>query len=164
MPSPPISPAVLLSSAIRPALAAMGPQFGGPDAEEMLLGIAAHESHCGEYLRQVGGGPALGIWQMEPAAHDDCWTNFLNYHEELAAVGRALSGVMDLVQPLASELETNPQYAAYMARVRLYRAKGALPPAGDLEAQAAYWKLNYNGPGKGTTDEYVANAHIYGGL
>lgn len=162
--NPPISPNVLLASAIRPALSGMGPQFGGPDAEEQLLGIAAHESHCGEYLRQEGGGPALGIWQMEPATHDDCWMNFLVYHPELAAAGRKLAGVLDVTQPLATELETNPLYAAFMARVRLYRAKGALPPAGDLDGQAAYWKLNYNGPGKGTTDEYVANAHTYGGL
>ena len=41
-------------------------------------GTAAVESRMGTYLRQIGG-PALGIWQVEPATHLDCWDNWLDY-------------------------------------------------------------------------------------
>jgi hypothetical protein len=39
---------------------------------------AAQESQL-EYTRQIGGGPALGYFQMKPETHDGCWTNTINY-------------------------------------------------------------------------------------
>ena len=45
-----------------------------PAARALLLGTAAQESAMGRYIRQLRGGPALGIFQMEPATHDDIWT------------------------------------------------------------------------------------------
>lgn len=36
------------------------------EAENLLMGTAAQESALGEYIRQLGNGPALGIFQMEP--------------------------------------------------------------------------------------------------
>jgi len=53
-------------------------------AETLILGTIAQESRCGEYVKQVGGGPALGICQMEPATHDDIWLNYLHYKPVLA--------------------------------------------------------------------------------
>jgi len=52
---------------IAPALRHIGMWSGA--AENLLLGTAAVESRMGTYLRQVGGGPALGIWQVEPVTH-----------------------------------------------------------------------------------------------
>ena len=59
---------------IRPALKIIGLDFRA--AEELLLGTALQESRL-TYLHQLGGGPALGLFQMEPGTHDDIWTNYL---------------------------------------------------------------------------------------
>ena len=48
---------------IRPTLAAL--DLGGEEVEALLLGTAAQESGCGRKLAQEGG-PALGVWQIEP--------------------------------------------------------------------------------------------------
>lgn len=42
------------------------------NAVELLMLTAAVESNLGHYIKQVGGGPALGIFQCEPATLD--WT------------------------------------------------------------------------------------------
>lgn len=44
--------------------------------EELLLLTAAVESDFGKYWRQVGG-PAEGIFQMEPATTEDMWNNYV---------------------------------------------------------------------------------------
>jgi len=40
------------------------------DAEELLMLTAACESNLGHYFKQLGNGPALGIFQVEPATYD----------------------------------------------------------------------------------------------
>lgn len=69
-----ILPAHLRDLIIRPTLVEMG--HYSPAAEALLLGTAAHESHGGRYLSQIRG-PARGIYQMEPATHDDLWRHYL---------------------------------------------------------------------------------------
>ena len=51
-------------------------------AEELVLGTAIVESGL-TYLIQHSDGPALGLWQIEPATHEDLYTNFLNYRPDL---------------------------------------------------------------------------------
>jgi hypothetical protein len=88
---------------------------------------------------------------MEPATHDDIWTNFLAYQPKFAErlVG---TGVKKSAEAMIGDL----WYAAGMCRLHYYRVKEALPAAGDIAAQAAYWKKYYNTPlGKGTVDEYL---------
>src|ERR1043166_5338472 len=45
-------------------------------AEELLMFTAAHESHMGEFLQQENG-PAIGVFQVEPATHNWIWQDFL---------------------------------------------------------------------------------------
>ena len=54
-----------------------------PGASFLLLGTALVESNL-ERVRQVGGGPALGVFQMEPATHASLWGDWLPRHQELA--------------------------------------------------------------------------------
>lgn len=124
-------------------------------AVELLMGTAAQESGCGEFLHQLGAGPALGIFQMEPATHDDLWKNYINYHPEFQRVIIGLgSNGMDRLQQMVGNL----YYATAMCRMHYMRVPEALPAAGDLDAQAAYYKKWYNTPlGAATTDEYKAN-------
>ena len=141
---------LLLSMVIRPALSKIN--LWSPSAEELVLGTAIVESGL-TYIRQWGDGPALGLWQVEPATHDDLYTNFLNYRPELG------SQLMELRAPNLSmdeNLATNLMYGAAVCRLCYYRKPDALPEAGDIEGQAAFWKQHYNTPlGKGTVTKYV---------
>ena len=73
---------LLRSMVIRPALTKIN--LWSRSAEELILGTAIVESGL-TYLKQHGDGPALGLWQVEPATHEDLYTNFLNYRPELGS-------------------------------------------------------------------------------
>lgn len=121
-------------------------------AEELVLGTALQESHL-TYLKQLGGGPALGVFQMEPATHDDIWDNFLTYRNELGLIISELAGTCQ-----SSEMTSNLAYACAMCRVHYFRVPDELPAAGDIAGQATYWKRHYNTPlGAGTVEEYMEN-------
>ncbi len=146
-----MTPDEFLAEVVAPALTAL--DLDSQAARELLLGTALQESAL-RNIQQMGG-PALGYFQMEPATHDDIWENFLAYRPDLAARVKAL---LPDGEPLASDLLTCPVYAAAMARVKYYRCPAPLPAAGDLEAQAAYYKRWYNTPGgAATVAEYMAN-------
>ncbi len=121
-------------------------------ARALLLGTAAQESRLGTYLRQLGKGPALGIFQMEPATERDIWTNYLAYHPALAGKITEVTGVSGP----GWQLHFNLAYQIAMARVHYLRVPRPLPAADDLGGLAAYWKKYYNTAlGKGTVDEFV---------
>lgn len=129
-------------------------------AEELLLGTALQESLFLQYRRQMGGGPAVSYFQMEPATHNDIWDNYLKYRQELAAMARSFltSESADKI----TELENNDEYAAAMARIHYMRVPAALPKAGDVSGQANYWKQYYNTPlGKGKPQEYIEKWQHY---
>lgn len=159
--NPCLSPLHLRVHVIRPMLtylAGAGVNLGGAAAEELLLGTAAQESKL-RALDQVTSrddqapGPALGLWQMEPATHADILKNFLAFKPELGA------RVESLLAPWPArdkQLISNLAYAAAMARIHYYRVREPLPAAGDVQAQAAYWKKYYNtSAGKGEPAHYV---------
>ena len=62
---------------IEPTLEAIG--MNSTSAVELLLGTMATESWAGTYIKQIKNGPALGVYQMEPATHDDIVINYLNH-------------------------------------------------------------------------------------
>ena len=125
-----------------------------PEVVELLMGTCAQESTMGKYRKQLGDGPALGIFQMEPFTYNDCLDNFLKYKPDLLAKILKVSGLNQF--PDAEEMLNNDLFAACMCRVRYLRAPGAIPKT--LEGQANYWKQHYNTRlGKGTVDEYLKN-------
>lgn len=142
---------------VRPVLHHLG--LHSLAAESLLIGTAAQESGGGRYLEQLGGGPALGIYQMEPGTHRDIWQNFLAHRADLA------SRVADLCAPGLSRLEQLPAnllYATAMARVHYLRVPQSLPSAYDVPALAAYWKQHYNTPlGRGSVAEFISNWSRY---
>tara|TARA_R110001583_G_scaffold93706_1_gene236750 strand:- start:25289 stop:25852 length:564 start_codon:yes stop_codon:yes gene_type:complete len=128
-------------------------------AENLIMGTAAQESGLGTYVEQVGGGPARGIFQMEPATLNDCYVNFLDYRAPLKA---KIDAYLAAQPEKADQLATNNAYAAAMCRVRYMRVSDPLPDANDINGLAAYWKQNYNTPGgAGTVEEFVANYNRY---
>ena len=138
------------SLVIRPALSKIN--LWSPSAEELVLGTAIVESGL-TYIRQWGDGPALGLWQVEPSTQNDLYTNFLHYRPEL---GSKLIELRATGLSLDENLATNLMYGAAVCRLCYYRKPDALPAAGDIEGQAAFWKQHYNTPlGKGTVTKYV---------
>lgn len=129
-----------------------------PGAVSLLLGTAAQESRFGTYLRQIGKGPALGVFQMEPATERDIWENYLRYHPELVEKIKIVTGESGP----GPHLRWNLAYQIAMARVHYLRKKYPIPPGDDQPGLAAYWKQHYNTPlGKGTAEDFMANYRRY---
>lgn len=127
-------------------------------AVNLLLGTAAQESHLGYFLKQIKG-PALGIYQIEPATLHDIYSNWLTYKKEISGKLTEL-GVIKL--SAESNLIGNLYYATAMARIHYYRVPEALPDADDIECLARYWKQHYNTPqGRGTEEEFIHNYKKY---
>jgi hypothetical protein len=142
----------VLVEAIRPALVSL--MAGGPASEKLLLGTAIQESLL-IHRQQLGGGPALGLFQMETATHDDCWNNYLNFRTRLS--DRVKQTLDPGQEARATTMKVNDRYAAAMCRVRYMRVAAALPAGNDIEAMANYWKEHYNTPlGAGTPEEFLS--------
>ena len=149
----------LLTHIVRPTLTELG--LHSLAGEQLVMGTIMQESRA-EFVKQIGGGPALGLGQMEPNTHNDIWLHYLKYRPQLAGMLSHLitvGGVADMVDvPPARELIGNLNYAVAMTRVHYRRVSAPLPLAGDVVAMAHYWKAHYNtAGGAGTVDEFIHN-------
>lgn len=119
-------------------MAQRAPRVDSDVARALLLGTALAESGL-VYLRQVPNGPALGVYQMEPATHFDLFESWLNYRPDWYGIVTQFSGP-DLD---AFELVGNLPYATACARAHYWRVAEPLPK---LEAAglAAYHKRHFN--------------------
>lgn len=141
---------------VRPALEAIG--LWSRAAENLVMGTAAQESNL-RYIHQVKG-PAVGLFQIEPATYRSIWVDYLPKFPELAAKLRKLAGVADDV-PDVNLMAGNLYFAAAMCRVFYRRLPVPLPLEDDVEGLAAYWKKYYNTTaGRGTTAQYIKNSSL----
>jgi len=123
------------------------------NAEELLLATCAQESAFGTF-RVQSNGPARGIFQMEKEDHDDIWTNYLKYHDDLSGQIKDLAGGNNTAEVLIN----NDPYAIAMARVHYARKPGTLPSATDLNGLWNYYKEYYNTPlGAATQGQFFHN-------
>ena len=142
---------------IRPALLHIG--LYSKAAENLVLGTALTESRA-RYLRQLGGGPALSIWQIEPLTHHDLHNNYLNGRRELRGL------VYDLMTDSAAndfdgELVGNLMYGAAMCRVFYRRIPARLPDEQDAQGMSRYWKKYYNTHlGAGTIEKALPHFEV----
>ena len=113
-------------------------------------------------MRQFNAGPARGVYQIEPATHDDIVMRYLKRRTALR------ERVDVLVAPEPSridQLATNLAYATAICRLRYWMDPKPLPEADDIEGLGRYWKRVYNtARGKGKVAEFVANyrRHVLG--
>lgn len=128
--------------------------FWTPEVEELLIMIAAHESHMGKYLRQLGGGPARGVFQIEAATLHDNYVSFIDLRPRLA---EQIAQVTGCDHPDLGQLQYNPAYGAVHARLKLYRSPGEIPS--DTLLMAQYAKKYYNSPSGAATPEDYLNAY-----
>lgn len=134
---------------IKPTLEYMGGNYSTVEARFLLLCTAAIESDCGNFIKQVGG-PALGIWQVEPDTHDDIWLN---------CDAIEIDGFADKINQLGvgfnfaennyDDLVQSPMYACAMARLKYSMDAKALPKYNggtdlDLDMFYRYYKRVYN--------------------
>lgn len=80
---------------------------------DLLMLTAQIESDLGHYYRQIKG-PAVGIFQMEPATEKSIWNDYLKYRPALAQKIKNLRVKASLG---SRELEYNVAYATAMAAV-----------------------------------------------
>ena len=128
---------------VAPACAAIG--LDSPAAINLVAGTALAES-AGTYLHQLGSGPALGLWEVEPAtAHDvfDRWLGLSDQAELRAKVLALLPAGADIEERLVTDL----RFAAVMCRLRYRMAEPPLPAADDAAGLAGYHKSVYNTAG-----------------
>lgn len=138
---------------VRPALKAI--DKWSKAAENLVMGTAAQESNL-KYIHQLGNGPAVGLFQMEPATYKDIWANYLEYRLELT--DKILSAIESEVTPVSGRMVWDLRLSAIMCRVHYMRVPKPLPDENDVWEMARYWKTFYNSElGKGTVEEFVRN-------
>lgn len=111
---------------------------------ELLAMIAAHESIGGKYRRQVGGGPALGIFQIEPVTHNSIWDNSDSIKSRAMRLG---------IKEDVGSLETDDRYSIFVARHYLAQDVNPLPKT--IDEMAKYCKSYWNRTGKATPQKYL---------
>lgn len=123
---------------VRPTLTAIG--MHSTAAERLMLTAAIAESGL-RFLVQIGGGPALGVMQIEPATLDDIWGRYLcrKRPDLRAKIERIMTP-----QPVEEQVVTNLAFAVAIARVRYWMVPQAMPAADDADAMGAYYKRHYN--------------------
>ncbi len=153
-----LDPRQLLEIAIRPALRALGPRWSTVSAEQLVLGTAAQESGL-VYLRQLGNGPALGLWQMEPATFRWLRDGFLDGDAPTTAeLRRGVNQLTTRIRPEGDEVAWNLRVGAAFCRLRYAADRHPLPERDDIAGHAATWKRVYNTAlGAGKVDDYLRN-------
>lgn len=134
---------------IRPTLQFIS--LWSPAAENLLLGTAMVESGIAR-LRQLGGGPALSVYQIEPATHQDISRYLLQKD--------ALAGRVNLLRSSQSngnfELIFNLAYQTAIARIKYFMDPKPLPDAEDIQGLGETWKRVYNTHlGAGRVEDFV---------
>ena len=145
---------------IEPTLEAIG--LHSPEAVDLVLFTGVQESGY-KYLKQLGTGPALSFWQIEPDTLDDIFENYLKYREELSGlieelIPEHLGHSNEFLDFREAQLVTNLSFAVAMCRIKYRRNKMPLPAVGDGPGMAHIWKVVYNTPkGAGTEAEFLRN-------
>lgn len=111
------------------------------NAEELLVFTCAAESLGGTYLHQVKG-PAVGIFQMEPATYTDIWVNYIRARNQLATLMAIHYGCNKI--PEVERMIYDLHFATAMARIHYLRMPGNLPDAKDIDGIWDYYKKYYN--------------------
>lgn len=133
-----------------------GAKLWSEKAEDLLMGTCAQESALGRYRRQIGGGPALGIFQMEPETFNNIKRNYLAHKKTLCKGVLKAMDVTSLNHLIPEMLECDDELAIIFARLHYRRVSEPIPET--LEGQALYYKQYYNTyQGKATVSDYLQN-------
>jgi hypothetical protein len=149
-----MSPSDALHTVILPAMALLPPHMNTKPAQVILVAIASQESKL-KYRRQLGNGPARGLWQNELGG---AVTGVFQNHQSHELV-RQLCQFRDVnFSPRAiwGALEDDDFLAAGIARLTLWCDPKPLPEPGDVEGGWGCYLFNWR-PGKPRPDDWPAN-------
>lgn len=120
-------------------------------AYQLVTGTGIHESINFTKREQMGGGPALGLFQMEPETFKYHLRYLTKKRTDILRKISLISGVVDFTP---ENLKTNDIFATCMCRVHYFRIPAPIPDT--LEGQASYWKKYYNTYlGAGKVAQYI---------
>ena len=122
------------------------------DDNEMLRRIAYTETRDGSDSDTYSEGSYGGIWAVSEAAFE----NSKDTSQSLLAVKHKqiiLHFAIDWRLVLMNDLR-KPFYSALAARLVLFAAPRTIPSDTDVEAQAQFWRENYNSAG--SVDDFIA--------
>lgn len=133
------------------------------EAEDILVMIPAHESNLGEFLAQIGGGPALGVFQIEPETARWVLEDYL-----VRPKNRALLDATCLFfcpgLTLEENLASNLPFQVALARMILWTKPEKLPKFAEsreyLDALAQYAKTHWNTEGGAAKPEDYLRAYL----
>ena len=123
-----------------------------PAASDLMLGTALVESKL-IHRRQLGGGPARGLFQIEPATFRDVYGRYLKNKPRLLGIVNSL--LTDKYVAPVEQLYLNDRFGCAIARIRYLYDPKPLPDADDIPALAETWLRVYNAGGKGTVDKFI---------
>tara|TARA_Y100000310_G_scaffold109498_1_gene107950 strand:- start:182 stop:643 length:462 start_codon:yes stop_codon:yes gene_type:complete len=122
------------------------------DAAAMVYATGMAESGY-KYLSQMGDGPAIGFFQLEPATMKDIMDNYVAYRKPI------LKSLQDLgYKDSDSEYRVKSNIALQVAfcRLKYRRDPFPLPMWWNKKDQSEYWKRAYNTElGKGTVEHFL---------
>lgn len=132
------------------------------EAEHLMLGTALKETNL-DYVRQFGGGPGRGYYQIEPNTFADIWSRYLPSRQP--KLKRRIDKLLAQSPDPVKQLETNLAFSTAIARVRFYMVPEPLPRMTGRQddrrayclALGRYWDKYYNcNPDHGFPEEFAA--------
>lgn len=126
-----------------------GIDLHSPAAVNLVLGTAAVESQFGTYIRQLGNGPALSPFQIEPPT--------------FKFIRERYNGQCPLLLAASfDQLEWDLRLGIVVCRFKYRSIPQPLPDADDLPGLARYYKHFYNTRlGKATEDDFISAYERY---
>ena len=122
------------------------------DASSLIYKTGMAESGY-RALSQMGEGPAIGFFQLEPATMKDIMENYVAYRKPILESLKSLGYAED-----DSEYRVKSNIALQVAfcRLKYKRDPFPLPSWWNTRDQAEYWKRVYNTElGKGTAEHFL---------
>lgn len=112
-----------------------------PSARKLMVYTAAVESGF-ECIKQLGG-PAIGFWQMQFNAYDQCRDYLRRPSND--RLQRTILNECNLVGlPVYDTMLWHLKFAMCMARVQYWQVEEPMPGENDLDGMASYWARHYN--------------------
>lgn len=121
--------------------------------EELMLGIAAHESHLGVYKRNWEK-ETMGIYQMNYNMLKSIWAGYIDLRPSLAVSIHMITGVRKADE---HHLEYNLAYQTLMECIKFLWMKTVLPPADNIRGLAEVWYNCKNHDNETTLNEFINN-------
>lgn len=122
------------------------------DALALVLRTGMAESGY-RTLKQMGGGPAIGFFQVEPNTARDVLDNYVQFRPQYQNILKSLGFDFDNIE---FSLLSNIAVQVVFCRLQYLRYPKKIPSWDDVESQAKYWKKAYNTElGKGTIEHFV---------